>query len=266
MGFVGSSFTVLTSTSKARMSTVSHFSGSSWAPGTPSAYTQPSLSMKSASVLADHSGAAMKFFTSIRIPSALIAGSSLGALFIMVKAVNSRAEQEKESRLRKSLLFVYHALSLTSLLLSLNVIVVATSAFNTLLIGNLDPMATSPYEFLRREFFYEYVMTRWSFFTAIICFTKAVGCRALLEFDLLRKERIRPAMLVIFSMTALVAHIFHIVNDVLYTYPNFWLMTIGLLKVRTKARVSCVTCFVFLMQKMSSCISSGFFVKSGIRC
>ena len=139
--------------------------------------------------------------------------------------------EQTNSKRRATVLFAYHALALVSLLLSLNVIVVATSASNTLLIGTHNPMATSAYEFLKREIQYEYIMTRWSFYASIICFLKAVGCRALIEFNLMRKERIRSALLVVFSMSTLIAHVLHIVNDCLYTYPNFFCMTIGVVKV-----------------------------------
>jgi hypothetical protein len=251
MGFT-STFALLTSAPQSRVP-VSHFLGSSTL-GVPSTYSPStslsmsiSMSMSAAPALADYTSAAMQFFTSVRTPAALIAGSSLGAFFIMVKTMSDPV-QKRKSNVRANVLFLYRALTLTSLLLSLNVIVVTTSASNFLLIGDkINPMATSAYELLKREVFYEYVMTRWSFYASIICFLKAVGCRALIEFDLLKKERIRPAMLVIFSVWALIAHVLHIVNDCLYTYSNFWQMTLGMGKVSLGLCLSSSIIFFSLM-------------------
>lgn len=183
-------------------------------------------------VLSNYSSIAVNYFTSTRVPAALIAGSSLGALFIMVKQTKDR-EERNSSKLRWVVLFLYHCLSLTSLCLSLNVIVTATTASNSLLVGEHNPMAASALEFLRREVNYEYLTTKWCFYASIVCFLNAVACRALIEFDLLRKERIRQACLVVFSILALVGHILHLMNDALYLYPNLWVMTIALGKVRT---------------------------------
>jgi hypothetical protein len=156
----------------------------------------------------DFSREAIGFFTSIRIPAALIAGSSLGALFVMIR---STTQPDKESYKRNVItIWIYHALSLLSLLLSLNVIVTATSASNTMLIQNVNPLAQSAYHVLMREMKFEYLTTRWSFYAALLCFLKAVLFRALLEFDLLRKDRLRPALLVTFSVASFFAHVLHV--------------------------------------------------------
>lgn len=178
------------------------------APGVPSAATLSTTSLYSKQILLDHSKDAIQFFTSIRIPAALIAGSSLGALFVLVDR-SSHPEREKSKR-ELSVLFVYHLLAMISLVLSLNVIVTATSASNTMLIRNYNPAAASAYEFMMAEVPFEYLTTRWSFYTALICFLKAVMCRALLEFDILRKDRLRSALLVVSSMTGFASHVLHV--------------------------------------------------------
>jgi hypothetical protein len=217
--------------------------------------------------LEDYSVEAIQFFTSIRVPSALVAGSSLGAFFIMTNRM-SKPEQEK-SKGQLAVMFLYHLFSLASLLLSLSVIVTSTSASNVLLISDINPMASSAYELLMREVKYEYLTTRWSFYAAIICFLKAVAFRALIEFNLMRKDRIRSALLVSFSMTGLISHVLHMVNDCLYTYPNFFQMTLGVGKVGSVSRVgyillhpSCYCCCKFanyyLSDQMESFILSAY--------
>jgi hypothetical protein len=188
------------------------------------------LFMAAGPVLSNYSSIAGNYFTGTRVPAALIAGSSLGALFIMVN--KTKDPEQRDSKLRFSVLSLYHFLSLASLCLSLNVIVTATTASNALLIGEYNPMAVSALDFLRREVYYEYLMTKWCFYVSIVCFLNAVSCRALIEFDFLRKERSRSASFVVCSILALVGHVLHLVNDSLYVYPNLWVMTIGLGKVR----------------------------------
>ena len=189
-----------------------------------------SLTMAASPQLIHCSETAIKFFTDIRTPAALIAGSALGAFFIMVNRVKDK--EQRKSKIRFSVIFIYHVLSLLALCLSLNTIVVATAASNSLLVGEYNPLAVSVYEFLKREFLYEYILIKWCFSISIICFLQAVACRALIEFDFLRKDRIHSSIFVLLSFTGLIAHCLHMLNDGLYSFPNLWSMTIGLGKVR----------------------------------
>jgi hypothetical protein len=180
--------------------------------------------------MADYTGAAITFFTSTRVPAALIAGSSLAALFTLSdQARLGRAGTT--SRLQGIVLLVYHILALKALLLSLNVIVCATATSNALLLGNTNPMATSAYAFMARELKYEFALTRWSFLTGVFSFLGCIGCRALIEFDMLKKERTRSALLVIFSMSSLFFHLFAFVNQRLVCYPNLPVMTVAVFRM-----------------------------------
>jgi hypothetical protein len=179
-------------------------------------------------ILADYTSTAIQYFTSTRIPAALIAGSSLAALFSLADQVRLGPPGAR-TRLEGATLLVYHVLALTSLLLSLNVIVIATASSNYLLLGSekLNPLAVSAYQFLKREMVYEFAMARWSFYTGLFSFLGCISTRALLEFDLLRKERIRSALLVLFAMSSLFFHLFAFCNQRLVCWPNLAIMTVG---------------------------------------
>lgn len=191
--------------------------------------------------LADYTGAALQFFTSVRTPAALIAGASLSSLFSLVNLVNdigdddNKEEEEggkkkKYSQLTVILARIYHGLCLTSLILSLNVIVTATAAATTLLLENHNGMAYNAYAFLNRELRYEFITTRWSFLTCLLSFITSIAARSLLEFDLLRKGRRRLALVVVFSMSALLAHLLSYVNSTLYNWPNMAVMTLDVIQ------------------------------------
>jgi hypothetical protein len=181
--------------------------------------------------LADYSQTAINFFTSIRIPASLIAGNALGAFFV----INNRtqAPEKETSKLSIFIVFLHQAFSLSSLLLSFNTIVTTTNAANTLMVRSDISMAHSAYEFFMREMAYEFLTTKWGFYCSIFCFLGSVACRALLDFNLLKKNRIRSALMVLFSMGGLTSNMLHMVNvSISHTeYCNFWAMTMGVLKL-----------------------------------
>jgi hypothetical protein len=180
--------------------------------------------------MADYTSTAISFFTSIRVPAALIAGSSLAALFTL--ADQARLGKEgATSRRQGFVLLAYHIFALFALVLSLNVVVTATATSNFLLLGTKNPMAASAYQFLKREVEYEFALTRVSFHTGMFSFLGCIACRALLEFDLLKKERLRSALLVIFTMSSLFFHLFSFVNQRLVCWPNLPMMVIGVFKM-----------------------------------
>ena len=197
----------------------------------------PSLfGTSSAPVISSYASTAVTFFTSTRIPAALIAGNSLFSLFSMSKQMRQSNDEKKNSDIKFNkprflALFLYHGLTLASLMLSLNVVVVSTAASNSLITGSYNPMATSAFEFLKREMAYEYYMVKWSFYVSILCFLQSTLCRALVEFDLLQREKWKGALLISLSINALSTNVLHSVNTSLYSFPNLGAMTVGILKV-----------------------------------
>ena len=180
--------------------------------------------------MVDYTSTAITYFTSIRVPAALIAGSSLAALFTL--ADQARLGKEgATSRLQGFVLLAYHIFALSALVLSLNVVVTATATSNFLLLGTANPMAASAYQFLKREVEYEFALTRVSFHIGMFSFLGCIACRALLEFDLLKRERLRPALLVIFTMSSLFFHLFSFVNQRLVCWPNLPMMAIAVFKM-----------------------------------
>jgi hypothetical protein len=180
--------------------------------------------------MADYTKAAITFFTSTRVPAALIAASSLGALFTLSSQARLAMDGKRRS-LQSIVLLAYHILALMALLLSLNVIVCATATSNALLLGNTNPMATSAFEFMARELEYEFALTRWSFLAGMFSFLGCVGCRSLIEFDMLKKERTREALLIVCSMSSLFLHLFSFVNERLVCYPNVLVMTVAVFRM-----------------------------------
>ena len=176
-------------------------------------------------VLADYSKDAISFFSGIRTPATLIAGSSLTALFTLSQRTKPDAVR-KQSRLENRLVLIYHVCSLISLLLSINVILMTTATSTILLLGLENPNALSAYELLRRDLDYEFTLTRWSFLSSMFSFLTAVTLRILLEFDLLHvPHRFRTACFTLASVSILFFHLLSFVNRRLHSWPNLGAMT-----------------------------------------
>lgn len=178
----------------------------------------------------DYSGTASNYFSSVRIPASLIAGSALAALFSLVDKTKDNLLHSR-SHTESIVLIIYHLLSIVSLLLSLNVIITSTSVAESIMFGNQDPMATSALEFMIREYEFEFIMTRWSFFVSLFCFLASVAARALLQFELLNRKRLCSALLILFSFGGLLFHLTAFVNERLFRYDNMGAMTWGVFTI-----------------------------------
>jgi hypothetical protein len=175
--------------------------------------------------LTDFTGAAIQFFNSERVTAALIAGASLSSLFSLAKlakevGVTPKVKNDYHQTLTWALTRLYHGLCLMSVLLSLNVVVISTLACSTLLLEKHNGMAYNAYEFLFRELRYEFITTQWSFLMGLLSFIVSIATRSLLEFDLIRKGRRRSGLFVVFSISALMAHLISYINSTLHQWPN----------------------------------------------
>jgi hypothetical protein len=188
------------------------------------ATTATTASTAAAIVAKDFSSAAIGYFDSIRVPSALIAGSALASMFSLAERTKDHKAATR-TRLESVMLIAYHILSIASLLLSLNVVVTATASSNTIMFGNHDPIATSAFALLKREYEFEFQLSRWSFFMGLFSFVGAVAVRALVDFDLLHAQRTISALLVLSAFGTLFFHLLAFVNARLFCYADISEMT-----------------------------------------
>lgn len=161
--------------------------------------------------MTDCTAGAVEYFTSLRTPAALIAGSALVALFACVDQTKP-GEERKRRRFQNYVILSYHIFSLVSLVLSLNVIITATATSNSLMFGVADPMARSIYHFLAREFPFEFLVTQWSFYTGVFSFLGSILTRCLIEFKLMQPGRRRAASVIVFGISSLAFHSLSLVN------------------------------------------------------
>lgn len=191
-----------------------------------------------ASVIAkDYSSAAISYFESMRVPSALIAGSALASLFTLSEKTKDQRAASR-TQLESIVLIIYHVLALSSLLLSLNVVVTATASANTIMFGRQDPIATSVLALLIREYEFEFQLSRLSFFIGLFSFLGTVATRALVEFELLKEQRRVSLMFVLSSFGSLFFHLLAFVNARLLCYKSIGEMTWAVLAMWLRRSLS----------------------------
>lgn len=194
-------------------------------------------------VLHDCTKGALSFFNGIRTPAALIAGSSLAALFSML----SKYRAPQKTRGEKVVLRIFHACALFGYLLSVTTVVAATTAGTTLLLGNqkLNPMAASVYIFMKREMRFEFAFTRWCFLTGVLNFLIAMGGRVIMEFDLMQSHRVIEKYVVILALGGMIGQLISVVNSSLISWANLSHMTADVVRVRQQPRsLPCFFCLV----------------------
>lgn len=177
-------------------------------------------------LLRDFSQAAAGYFGGIRIPATMVAGSSLGALFTF-----SHLSLSKKTYMEVVLIRAYHAFILSAFALALNTIVISTAATVTMMHGRFDPKAETAYQLLRREFDYEFCVTRWGFLVALLLFILGVTTRAVVQFDLLHLHRLYHLLALLCVMVAMVSSMISYINRTLFDWANLFEFTAHVIRL-----------------------------------
>lgn len=114
-----------------------------------------------------------KFFNSMRVPAALVAGAAVKDAFVMQAA----PEDIKRSRAWTMLRNTYLLLMLWSFSSQVCVVFVSTHAIVKLQMTGLNTLASSLHAMLLRELEYEYVGARCGFMTGLLAFLVAQALR-----------------------------------------------------------------------------------------
>lgn len=173
---------------------------------------------------ADYTAAASAFFGGIRIPASLIAGASLGQLFALAK-------RDPKTRVEKTMTQVYNAAMLVAFMFTLVAVIVSTATTVSVLHGGFDPVATSGYELLKREFGLEFLTCRMSFLCGCLSFMIGVSNRLALEFDLLKEEKRDTLFAVGFGLIGVITGLASFVNRTIFCWKDIadmmrcWIVT-----------------------------------------
>lgn len=100
--------------------------------------------------------------------------------------------------------------------------------------GRFDPMAETAYLMLRREFDFEFTLTRWAFIMALLFFLSGIIVRAIIEFDLLKRAHRNHAIGLILVFTSLISQMLSYINTTLWCWPNLLVMSRFVIEVRLR--------------------------------
>lgn len=177
-------------------------------------------------VMHNFSSSASGYFGSIRIPATLITGNSLGFLFVF-----KHISLENKTTLEKFVLRLYHACVLFAFGLALTTVIISTSAYVSMLHGRYNPYATTAYEMMRREFDYEFSITRWCFLVSLLNFIGAVTTRVIIEFELLSPEKRLYLYALLAFMTSVTTNVLSYINRTMYCWGSLLGLTIHVMKL-----------------------------------
>jgi hypothetical protein len=183
----------------------------------------------------DQSAAVDSFFSSIRIPASFLAATTFDELFVTVSV--------DDQGVQKFLQIAYLVFMGVSFMLSMNVIVLSTSALVGSLAENYDCLAETGYDLLFREFHYEFVCVQWSFMWSLFGFLVAVVVRILFEYELFHISsesfewyQLQLGVAVCLIMTSLMLHSLSYLNTTLVGWNNMWAMTVDMLKMIAQSK------------------------------
>jgi hypothetical protein len=181
--------------------------------------------------ISDQTAKVDNFFSSIRTPAAFLAGASFSQMF---SSDDEHGNSIIQTRLQTACLVCQGF----TFVLSMNVIVLSSSALVRILTANFDPFAENAYEMLFREFHYEFVSVRWSFNVSMYGFLIAVTLKILYEFELFNvnaddyvRDHLELGIAVVLLMVAFYLHLTAYVNQTLIGWSNQYTMTGDLLKI-----------------------------------
>jgi hypothetical protein len=178
-------------------------------------------------VLQDFSGPVAEYFSGIRTPASLILGASLGALFVTNLTDNMRANSRTERLVTR----FYNTCVLFSFLLSFCCTVTATAAGVTLLHHSGLGKAETAYALLMRDFEFEFITVRLSYLASLLSFVIGITSRILLEYKLLDKDRREEALVVCFSIGAVITHLWSYINSTLYSSQSLFRLAFTLFQI-----------------------------------
>ena len=205
--------------------------------------------MAASTSLVDYASAATSWFGGIRVPATLLVGASFGQIFALAQKTQDTSNLPP---LERYVLHAHNAMMLLSFLCSLSTLVISTATSVTILNNKFNHLAASGYDLLKREFEFEFMTCRLGYLSSLLSFLIGATCRILMEYHLLRRERLEGAIAVLLVMTGTISWLFSYVNSTLFCWPHLPAMTWDFLKLvwhRTQwtghpLAVSSLICFI----------------------
>jgi hypothetical protein len=184
-------------------------------------------------LLNDFTSEASRFFVSYRTPVALIAAASLQGLLLLTRIHHKADRKKKKNRLEEWTVTLCHLNFLFSFVLSMAALVLSTTAEVNIYRRDFKPLAENTFEFLNKQFKFEFAAVRWCFLMSLFALLRGLACHLLLEYNLLRREKMTEGTIVVLAFVSVITGLVSYVNTAgtLNPWNNILLMTKDLAKV-----------------------------------
>jgi hypothetical protein len=188
-------------------------------------------------LLSNYTKEASAFFVNYRTPAALILAASLQGLLHLTrihhKQDRSRDKSKKDHIVEGWIVTFCQINILMSFLLSMIVLIITTTAEMNIYRGEFKPLAENTFEFLNKEFHFEFATVRWCFIHSTFALLRGVGCHLLLENNLVQKEKFLQRLIVMTLFMSVMTGCVSYTNDAgtMNPWTNWLYMTLGLIKM-----------------------------------
>jgi hypothetical protein len=185
-------------------------------------------------LLSNYTSEATAFFVNYRTPAALVLATALQGILQLTRIHHKQDRRnKKKNRLEQCAVTICHANFLMSFILSIMTLVISTTAETNIYRGEFKPLAENTYEFLNREFQYEFAALRWCFLHSAFALLRGIVCHVLLEYNLLQEGKMVEGTIVFAAFFSVMAGCVSYTNDAGTVYPwdNWLCMTIDLAKM-----------------------------------
>ena len=178
---------------------------------------------------------ASRFFCNFRIPAAIIASASLRSLLHLTRVHHKQDRKTKDkNRLEQSIVTLCHTFFFSAFVLSIALLVFSSTAELNLHRGEVKhPLAENTFDFLNKEFRFEFAAVRVCSLGCMFSIFNGLGCHLLLEYNLFKEENVTERLIVLSAISSVlsgIASYIH-VSGIMNPWSNWFSMTIALMKV-----------------------------------
>ena len=177
----------------------------------------------------DHTQNAVAFTHHRALLASLMVMTALQALLFVTK--NHRMDS-KNSKMVNFCSLQCHLSFTAAILLSAWTFVLAISTETALYRGDFNPHYQSLFGMLMGEFKFEFTLVRWCSLLSIISILRGIILHFLLNYELIHKERLTHALIVISASMAEIFYLISYINSTLHSSNDLWNMTGSIFKVK----------------------------------
>lgn len=177
---------------------------------------------------------AARFFCNFRTPAAIIAAASLQSLLHLTRVHHKQDRKRRnKNRVEEGVVALCHTFFFAAFVLSIALLIFSATAELNIHQGEVKPMAENTFDFLNKEFRFEFAAVRVCALGCMFSLFNGLGCHLLLEYNLFKEENVTERLIVLSAISSVLSGIASYVHcsGIMNPWDNWFTMTIALMKV-----------------------------------